>query len=346
MNYPKVSIIILNWNGWKDTIECLESLYQITYPNYDVIVVDNGSEDKSTENVKEYTEGRIEVNSKFFRYDPSNKQIKILEYGRKEAEEGGDFAKEKYFSKLSPNKKLILIKNEKNYGFCEGNNIAIRYALRALNPDYLLLLNNDTVIDKNMLEELVKVAESDPEIGIAGSKNYLYDEPNVIQFAGGLIDYNFGSVPGIGYGLIDEGQYDEIRDVGFVDGSACLIKKRVIDKVGMLDPDYFAYYDDPDLCVRAYRAGYRSVYVPKARMWHKVSRTAGSMSPLFVYFTSRNRFLFMKKNATRYQYFKFLLLFFIMRFPLSLGSFLKGKRYHQTRLFIKGVVDGLIWRRS
>ena len=72
-NYPRVAIIILNWNGWEDTIECLESLYQITYPNYDVIVVDNGSEDESIEKIKEYCEGEIKVESKFFECNPINK---------------------------------------------------------------------------------------------------------------------------------------------------------------------------------------------------------------------------------------------------------------------------------
>ena len=77
--FPRVSIIILNWNGWRDTIECLESLYRITYPNYDVIVVDNGSRDDSVQKIKEYCEGKIEVNSKFFKYDPSNKPTKVFE---------------------------------------------------------------------------------------------------------------------------------------------------------------------------------------------------------------------------------------------------------------------------
>jgi len=165
-DYPKVSIIILNWNGWEDTIECLESLYQITYPNYDVIVVDNGSEDESIEKIKEYAEGNIEVESKFFEYSDRDKPIKIIEYKREEAEAGG--GKEEDIADLPSNKRMIITKNEKNYGFAEGNNIGMRYALKALNPEYVLLLNNDTVVDKEFLGELVKVWESDEKIGIVG----------------------------------------------------------------------------------------------------------------------------------------------------------------------------------
>lgn len=118
---PRVSIIILNWNGWKDTIECLESLYQITYQNYDVIVVDNGSEDESLEMIREYCQGKIKVESKFFEYSGENKPIKIVEYAREEAESGG--GKEKEIEGLPSNRKLVIIKNEKNYGFAGDNNI-------------------------------------------------------------------------------------------------------------------------------------------------------------------------------------------------------------------------------
>ena len=79
---PRVSIIILNWNGWKDTIECLESVYQITYPNYDVIVVDNGSENESVEKIKEYAEGKLPVKSLFFEYSMKNKPLRVIEIGR------------------------------------------------------------------------------------------------------------------------------------------------------------------------------------------------------------------------------------------------------------------------
>ena len=153
MNNPKVSIIILNWNGWKDTLECLESLYQINYPNYDVIVIDNGSEDESIKKIREYCKGKIETKSDFFEYSEDNKPIKIFEFKEEELETKKTINNE--FSSLSPNKRLILIKNHKNYGFAEGSNIGIRFALKSFNSDYILLLNNDTVVDKTFLTELV-----------------------------------------------------------------------------------------------------------------------------------------------------------------------------------------------
>ena len=115
---PKVSIIILNWNGWEDTIECLESLYQIIYPNYDAIVVDNGSEDDSIKKIKEYCEGKIKVKSKFFEYSSENKPIKIIEYTREEAEAGE--GKEEELENVPSNRKIVLIRNDKNYGFAGG----------------------------------------------------------------------------------------------------------------------------------------------------------------------------------------------------------------------------------
>jgi GT2 family glycosyltransferase len=121
---PRVSIIILNWNGWRDTIECLESLYRIDYPNYDVIVVDNSSTDDSIEKIKEYCEGKIAVDSKFFKYDPRNKPIEVVECGK---DEKPDIPK-------AQRDRLFLIKNDKNYGFAKGNNIGIQYALKAFNP--------------------------------------------------------------------------------------------------------------------------------------------------------------------------------------------------------------------
>jgi len=321
-DYPKVSIIILNWNGWKDTIECLESLYQITYPNYDVIVVDNGSKDDSIEKIKEYAEGNIEAK-------------------REEAEAGG--GKEEEIADLPSNRKLIIIKNEKNYGFAEGNNIGMRYALKALNPDYVLLLNNDTVVDKEFLGELVKVGESDEKIGIVGPKIYYYDfngRRDVINFAGGKFSMWKGQPYHIGINEVDKGQYDKIKEVDYVEGSCLLTRREVLDKIGLFDPSYFAYWEENDLCMRGFKAGYKSVYVPKSKIWHKVSSSANS--GMKIYYLTRNRFLFMKKHAGKVQFLSFLLYFFGFQFWFTSGIFVIYHRDVEGFIsFLRGVIDGL-----
>ena len=343
-DYPRVAIIILNWNGWKDTIECLESLYQITYPNYDVIVVDNGSKDESIEKIKEYVEGKIKVESKFFEYDPSNKPIRIIEYTREEAEAGG--GKEEEIANLPSDRKLTLIKNEKNYGFAEGNNIGMRYALKALNPNYVLLLNNDTVVDKEFLGELVKVGEEDEMVGFAGPKIYYYDfngRRDVINFAGGKLSMWKGQSCHIGYNKIDKGEYDRTREVDYLEGSCFLIKNKVVNHIGMLDVQYFLYWEETDFCARAHKVGYNIVYVPKAKIWHKIAAASGGTSnTLSAYYMTRNRFLFMKNHASLTQVITFLLYSILFQFWVTciiLGIYYKN--IGAIRSFLKGNIEGL-----
>lgn len=338
MDMPKVSIIILNWNGWEDTIECLESLYQITYPNYDVIVVDNGSEDDSIEKIKEYADGEIKVKSNFFEYSSENKPIKFKEYTREEAERG----KEKEIENLLSDKKHIIIKNEKNYGFAEGNNIAIRYTLKALNPDYVLLLNNDTVVDTEFLSELMKVGESDEKIGILGPKTYYYSQPNRIQLTWNKIDMWRGQVFLAGAGEIDRGQHNEIRETDYVPGSCLLIKRETIERIGLLDASYYCYWEETDYCMRAKSVGFRSVYCSKATIWHKISQSASRVTGLSNYYMVRNRFQFMRKYATKAQLLSFQLWLFCVE--LWLHSSLLLIRHRDVKAlgaFYRGIKDGI-----
>ena len=336
---PKVSIIILNWNGWEDTIECLESLCQITYPNYDVIVVDNGSEDESVDKIKEYCEGKIKVESKFFEYDPGNKPIKIIEYTREEADAGK--SKEKETIDLPSNRKLILIKNEKNYGFAEGNNIAMRYALKALNPGYVLLLNNDTVVDNEFFSELVKVGEGDEKIGVVGPTVYCYGDQNRIQSAGVNLCWNKGTGDPLRLNEIDDGQFNKIVEVDYVAGCALLAKSGVFEKIGYLNQEYFAYVEEADWCVRAKKAGYKVLYVPKAKIWHKWQSTARKTRGFVEYYYIRNRFWLMKQHATKRQFLSFLLYFFGSEFLFTSGALIYHKNIDAFTSFCKGIIDGI-----
>lgn len=328
--WPKVAIIILNWNGWRDTIECLESLYQITYPNYEVIVVDNGSEDDSISQIKRYCEGKIRIDSDFFKYNQANKPIKTVEYTWNEAENGID-----HF-----NSRLIIIKGEKNYGFAEGNNFAMRYALRALHPDYLLLLNNDTVVESRFLEELVSVGESNEKIGIVGPKVCCYAKPNKIQSAGVMLRWNTGRQKVIGLNEIDTNQFDELNDVDYVTGCALLAKAELIKKIGYLKPEYFAYWEETDWCIRACKAGYRVLCSPKSKIRHKGSSTSGKLSGFHVYYMTRNMFWFMREHATKMQYLSFLLYFFGYRlWSISAIYILHYRNVELFYSFLKGIID-------
>jgi len=299
MTYPKVSIIILNWNGLEDTVECLESLKKITYPNYQLIVVDNGSEGNDADVLRE----------RFGNY-------------------------------------IHIIKNDKNYGFTGGNNIGIRYILNNSEPDYFLLLNNDTVVDPEFLTEMVKVAESNPSIGMAGPKAYFYDDPNRFWLVWFEVDMRVGQAFHGRGRKIDRGQYENIRQVGYIPGSCLLVKRKVIQHVGLLDESYVNYWDETDYCFRARKTGYKIVYVPKAKIWHKVQQTQKRESGFRWYYRARNHFRFMRSHATKSQYRSFLLYFFGFYLWFITGICLIYHRGDVKALlgFYRGVRDGLLAR--
>jgi GT2 family glycosyltransferase len=335
MKSSNVVIIILNWNGWQDTIECLESLYQNHYSNYDVVVVDNDSNDRSVHKIKEYCNGKIKIESPFFSYNPHNKPIEIVEIEPNENVKGNIFR--------SSFRRLILIKNDKNEGFAEGNNIGIKYALNNLDPDYMLLLNNDTVVDKEFLVEMLKVSESDNKIGILGPKIYYYDDPNRIWFAKGKISWKLTRGLNIGYNQIDNGQYEKIAEVEYVSGCAFLIKKEVINRIGLIDKRFFLYFEEIDWTLRASKLGYKNVFVPKGKIWHKVSKSGGGIKgKIGLYYITRNRWLLMKRWSKRSDF-----LFFIvyqtlgaLLIPIFLSIYYKKPELFMA--YYKGLYSGIV----
>lgn len=300
---PKVSIIILNWNGLEDTIECLESLKKITYPNYEVIVVDNGSKGNDAQ---------------------------VLQ------ERFGDY--------------IHLIRNEQNYGFAEGNNIGMRYALANSQLGYILLLNNDTVVAPEFLSEMVRVADNDRGIGITGSKIYYYNNPNQLQFVWGKVDFWRGRViqtPKVLSGKIkrlemDKGQYDHIAEADWVTGCCFLVRRSVLEDIGLLDESYFSYWEETDYCMRAKKAGSRIVYAPKAKVWHKLEQSVKKVTGFARYYMVRNRFRFMRKHATKWQHRCFLIYFLGFYFWLATGYYLIYLHSLNSLItFYRGVKDGL-----
>ena len=241
---PKVFIIILNYNGWKDTRECLKSLEVLNYNNFEVIVVDNGSKEK----------------------------LKCE----------------------SLNFKIVQFFNKENLGFSRGNNIGIKYALEN-NTNYILLLNNDIIARPDFLEKLVKVAENDKKTGILGPRIYKYSldkSLNKVHFAGGKINWLYTKAI-----HQKRAEYKQTLNSDYITGACMLIKRKVIDKIGLMPEKYFLYFEDVDWCLKAQRAGYKCVLVPNAKIWHKVSQSTKPGSFSYIYYHTRNGLLLAKRNA-------------------------------------------------
>ncbi len=304
---PLVSIIILNWNGWQDTLECLESIYQITYPNYQVILVDNHSQDQSLEKIREYCQGKITpTESKFHTYNPENKPIKIHELTNQETE---NKTKQTETNKTeTPNNHLTLIKNDKNYGFAQGNNIAIKYTQKTHHPDYILLLNNDTVVNPKFLTEMVKVAESDEEVGIVGGKLLNAFNPQIIDSTGHVVSW--GRIIDRGHGEVDKGQYDHELGVMGAMAACALYKKEMLRDTGLLDTSYVTLGEDADLSWRAHNLGWKALYTPDAIVYHKRGRsiTKKSVIPKMTVLSLKNT----AKYVIRYGNFHDKILFLLL----------------------------------
>ena len=342
--WPKVAIIVLNWNGWKDTLECLESLSQIVYPNYNVIVVDNGSDDESTEKIIEYCEGMLRIESNMFEYNPDNTPIKIIEYTREEVEEGG--GKEGEISGLPSNRKLILIKNKQNYGFSEGNNVGIVYGLNTLNSDYILLLNNDTVVDIEFLNVLIEAGEKKGNIGLICPLIYYYSDPQKIQYSGREWDW-YGL--GLFKNLIEyNDRFKEqktldgnIIETQFAIGACMLIKRETIKEVGLLSTEYFLECEDTDYSLRLKEKDIKIACAIKSRIWHKGSASLNKISRNFIRYYTRNRFVVRAKYGTKIQMVFFIVISFIQGFIYSIYWLIRFKDIQRVYGLIDGFREGL-----
>lgn len=253
----RVSIVVLNWNGANDTLACLDSLAALTYPNFNVVVLDNGSTDDSLERLRPHR---------------APYPLKLIETGR-------------------------------NLGFAEGNNVGIRHALDE-GASFVLLLNNDTVVDPDLVTELVTAAIAHPEGGICSAKILYHAEPRKLWYAGAKWLADRQHFQHVGIGEIDDGKaYEQIAETDYASGCALFIRADVINKIGLMDPKFFLIYEESDWCYRARAAGYKILFVPTAKLWHKVSASFGGVeSPLQLYFYSRNVLLWAERHLPRPAY--------------------------------------------
>ena len=198
---------------------------------------------------------------------------------------------------------ITLICNSENRGFTGGNNQGVQHALEA-GADYILLLNNDTVVAPDFLDELIRVGESAAAIGLLNPKIYFFDRPTRIWYGGGSFGFWAGVARHWRYRREDRGGRVAPEEVTFVTGCAFLIKAEVVRKIGVLDETLFYSCEDTDWSLRALRAGYRAFYVPTAVIWHKesydVKNNAGRA--FRDYYNVRNSLLIARKYLRLYHW--------------------------------------------
>ena len=250
---PAISIVVLNWNGANDTLTCLDSLAALTYPNFNVVVVDNGSTDDSLARLRHYTASYL---------------LTLLETGR-------------------------------NLGYAGGNNVGIRFALNK-DADYVLVLNNDTVVAFDLLDRLTETATRWPSDGIYGPIILYEDQPEVIWTAGEFYDLEKLGVFHIDNGKENDYPLRESEEVDHLVGAALFLSAKALRLTGELETKYFLVYEESDWCYRAKRRGFHCRIVPNAIVWHKVGSSFGSEeSPLRTYFSAKNHLLFAERNLKK-----------------------------------------------
>lgn len=187
-----------------------------------------------------------------------------------------------------------IIRLKENLGYAGNNNVGIQAALEQ-GAEWLFVLNDDTTLDPACLSMLIKVGERDAKIGILGPMVYHFDEPQVIQSAGGSLGKYWLSTH-LGKDEMDRGQFQTAHEVEWISGCAILVRRALIEQVGTLDPNFFLYWEETEWCIRARKAGWHIFHVPQAKLWHKGVQRNYQPKPYVTYYVTRNRLFTLAKH--------------------------------------------------
>lgn len=200
---------------------------------------------------------------------------------------------------------VVVLPMNRNLRFAGGSNAGITYGVQN-NADMVLLLNNDTIVEKNFLTTMVRRMQSSESVGMVAPKVLYYDDPRRIWYAGAVISMWTGTMRHIGIREIDNGQYDLPGETDYGTGCCLLVRREVVDRTGMLDETFSMYTEDADWCARARKAGFSILYEPEAKIWHKVSVSSGGHLSLF---KARHKFRgnmrFFARHASWYHWLVF-----------------------------------------
>jgi len=237
--------------------------------------------------------------------------------------------------------KITLLQSKHNLGYAGGNNVGIRYALEC-NADYILILNNDTIVDSTFLNIMVKQMDKNPRIAIAGPKTYITGTNKTIYSTSARFIKMLAQPFFVGFKKEDKGQFDKYFETDFVPGSCMLIRRDVFEKIGLFNEDFFLLFEDIEFCLRAKERGYDTAYIPNAIIWHQFSSSIGYQSPCHLYYLNRNRcFIARQINSTIVFFLIFLPYFILKKLVFESCQLLMTKRRACAQAIWKGLFDFL-----
>ena len=278
MNKGCTYIVLLNWNGWRDTIACLQSLFALDYSRYRVLVCDNDSSDGSLSHIEAWCRGEIAADlpdSDRLRSTMPERQAPVSYVALTASEVGNDRA-------LPVKAPLVLIDNEANLGFAGGNNVGLRFALAQKDMSHVWILNNDTLVERDCLSNMHRRLEREAGPAVCGSMIHFFDNPGSLQAIGGN---RFNSRTGVA--LQSEGRFvaegcsldiDAIESqLDYISGCSMLMPRHLLESVGLLNDEYFLYYEEIDWFTRAGRS-VKCCVAAEARIYHREGGSIGSPS--------------------------------------------------------------------
>ncbi len=332
----KAYIVILNWNGYQDTLECLESVLKLDYDDFQVILCDNDSSDNSIDHFTRWAEGKhsspiAESSALTSLVSPSvNKPISYALLEREQAEKGNI---------SNPDVDLIMIKTGGNLGFSGGNNVGLRYALKRDDFDYIWLLNNDTIVAPDCLSKMINYSQSHSPKNLCGSVQHFYHAPETIQALGGC-HYNKWS--GIASETLGRGTsiHAEINHANFekllsyIHGASWLLPKNFLTDIGLMSEDYFLYYEEIDWCIRN-NGQYQLCYCPEAKVFHKEGASIGSKSLTQESSLFADFYLFRNKLKVTRKFYPEALLTVYLATLLQLINRIRRRQWNKAKLIIQ-----------
>lgn len=236
-----------------------------------------------------------------------------------------------------PNTRLL--RSDRNLGFSGGNNWGIRQA----KGEFIFIVNNDTELTPDLIRLLLEPFYLNPSIGAVSPKIKYFEHPDIIQYAGFRPMNKFtGRTSTVGDGERDTGQYAVSRPTPAAHGCAMMVKKEVIEKTGMFPEKFFLYYEEWDWSDRIRKAGYIIWYQAAGTIFHKESMSVGKENPLKVYYHTRNRIMYMRRNSSAIPLLVFTLFFTFFSLPKAITRYLFKGQFSRARWFMKGVGYNLV----